>query len=145
MDLEKLKEFLNFMDENNLSELEIEEEGKRIRLKKNTPLSEFSLIPSKNQSGSAPSAETKKEKSTEALIEIKAPMVGTFYRAPSPGAKPYTDINQEITEGDVVCIIEAMKLMNEIKSEVTGKIVKILVEDGEPVEYGQPLFQVKPL
>ena len=76
-------------------------------------------------------------------IEIKSPMVGTFYRASSPGAKPFVDVGEEIHPGDVVCIIEAMKLMNEIKAEIGGHVVEILVENGEPVEFGQPLFLVK--
>ena len=76
---------------------------------------------------------------------MKSPMVGTFYRAPSPGAKPFVEEGDIINPGDVVCIIEAMKLMNEIKAEVKGEIIKILVENGEPVEFGQPLFLIRPL
>lgn len=74
------------------------------------------------------------------MVEIKAPMVGTFYRAPAPGAPPFIDANKTIRPGDVLCIIEAMKLMNEIEAEQGGRIAKILVEDGQPVEFGQPLF-----
>ena len=80
----------------------------------------------------------------ENLVEIKSPMVGTFYRAPSPGAKQYASIGDAVEPGQVVCIIEAMKLMNEIESEVSGRIVKILVEDEQPVEFGQTLFLVSP-
>ena len=78
------------------------------------------------------------------LIEIKAPMVGTLYKAPSPGAPPFVKVNQTIAPGDVLCIIEAMKLMNEIEAEQGGKIVKILIEDAHPVEFGQPLFLLDP-
>ncbi len=78
------------------------------------------------------------------LVEIKAPMVGTFYRSPSPDADPYVRENDAITPGKVLCIIEAMKLMNEIEAETSGKVVKILAEDGQPVEYNQPLFLVEP-
>jgi acetyl-CoA carboxylase biotin carboxyl carrier protein len=78
------------------------------------------------------------------LIEIKAPMVGTLYKAPSPGAPPFVKVNQTIAPGDVLCIIEAMKLMNEIEAEQGGRIVKILVEDAHPVEFGQPLFLLDP-
>ncbi|MCM8831972.1 MAG: acetyl-CoA carboxylase biotin carboxyl carrier protein [Candidatus Omnitrophica bacterium] len=138
MDLEKLKEFITFMNENNLCELEIEEEGKRIRLKK------FSLEqPPIISHTSTPVAEKADEKAVN-LIEIKSPMVGTFYRAPSPGAKPYKEVGDIVRSGDVVCIIEAMKLINEIKSEVNGKIAQILVENGQPVEFGQILFLVEP-
>jgi acetyl-CoA carboxylase biotin carboxyl carrier protein len=145
MDLEKLKEFIKFMEENNLCELEIEEEGKKIRLKK---FSEGSLpahySPPPMHRESTKQVEEKEEKK-ENLIEIKAPMVGTFYRAPSPGAKPFVEVGDTVNPGDVVCIIEAMKLMNEIKSEVSGKIKEILVENGQPVEFGQTLFLIEPL
>lgn len=143
MDIEKLKEFIKFMDENNLCELEIEEEGTKIRLKKFLHESQTVIqIPSSQK---PISSEIEKEKTKEeGLIEIKSPMVGTFYRAPSPGAKPYVEKGDRIAQGDVVCIIEAMKLMNEIKSEVSGEIVDILVENGEPVEFNQPLFLVRP-
>lgn len=140
MELEKLKEFIAFMNENNLCELEIEEEGRRIRLKK---FSE-SQPPIISQNIVAPPKE-KVEESTKNTIEIKSPMVGTFYRAPSPGAKPYKEVGDIVKPGDIVCIIEAMKLMNEIKSEVSGKIIQVLVENGEPVEFGQPLFILEPL
>jgi len=140
MEIDKLKSFIKFMEENNLSELEMEEEGKRIRLKKNA--SEYS--PVLQQLPSAPSThETNLTK--ENIIEIKSPMVGTFYPAPSPGAKPYVEIGDTVKPGDVVCIIEAMKLMNEIKAEVAGKIIQVHVENGEPVEFGQNLFTLDPL
>jgi acetyl-CoA carboxylase biotin carboxyl carrier protein len=80
----------------------------------------------------------------ENLLEIKSPMVGSFYRAPSPGAKPYVQAGERVEPGQVVCIIEAMKLMNEIESDVSGTIVKMLVEDAQPVEFGQTLFLVSP-
>lgn len=135
---DKLKEFIEFMNENDLSELEIEEEGKRIRLKK------FSQeAPAIIQSNPAPA--TKEEKAgKQNLIEVKSPMVGTFYRSPSPGAKPYVELGDVIKPGDVVCIVEAMKLMNEIKTETGGKIVEILVENAEPVEFGQVIFLMEP-
>jgi acetyl-CoA carboxylase biotin carboxyl carrier protein len=140
MDLEKLKEFIEFMNENNLCELEIEKEGERIRLKK---FSEENLPVIRKVN--FPVEEEKKERKEERLIEIKSPMVGTFYRAPSPGAKPYVEVGDIVNPGDVVCIIEAMKLMNEIKAEVGGKIKEILVENGHPVEFGQTLFLVEPV
>jgi acetyl-CoA carboxylase biotin carboxyl carrier protein len=134
MELEKLKEFINFMNDNSLCELEIEEEGKRIRLKK------FSENQPVIVSQVAQPAKEEKASKREGAIEIKSPMVGTFYRAPSPGAKPYVEIGDVIKPGDVVCIIEAMKLMNEIKAEIGGKVVEVLVENGQPVEFGQALF-----
>jgi acetyl-CoA carboxylase biotin carboxyl carrier protein len=81
----------------------------------------------------------------EGLVEINSPMVGTFYRAPSPGAKPYVDVGERVQPGQVVCIIEAMKLMNEIESEVGGTIAKVLIENAQPVEFGQALFLVSPI
>ena len=131
MDTEKLKKFIKFMDENNLCELEIDEEGSRIRLKKFSHQAPVSIA----QDSSHVSEEKK-----DNLIEIKSPMVGTFYRSPSPGAKPYSEVGDVINPGDVVCIIEAMKLMNEIKAEMGGEIVEILVENGQAVEFGQTLF-----
>lgn len=139
MELEKLKDFINFMNENSLCELEVEEEGKRIRLKKfseGQPVVVSQVSPAPKEA-----VEAKKEKG----VEIKSPMVGTFYRAPSPGAKPYVEIGDTIKPGDVVCIIEAMKLMNEIKAEIGGKIREILVENGQPVEFDQQLFVLEPL
>ncbi len=139
MDLEKLKNFINFMDENNLSELEIEEDKQRIRLKK------YEGQKLKNYSEPLPLEQKEKTKKPEDqnLIEIKSPMVGTFYRSSSPGAKPYADVGETVKEDDILCIIEAMKVMNEIKSETNGQITQILVEDGQPVEFGQTLFTVK--
>lgn len=143
MNLEKLKGFIEFMNENNLCELEIEEKGERIRLKKNSPEQPVVI------STPAPAANIKEEVKVEdkktGLIEIKSPMVGTFYRAPSPGAKPYVETGDTIKAGDIICILEAMKLMNEIKAEVNGKIAKIAVENGEAVEFGQTLFIIEPL
>lgn len=147
MNLKEIKELINLMNENNLLELEIEREGMKIRIRK-TPSGKFETI---TEEPSAPSVvQTHKvggeqaEKSPEEnLVAIKAPMVGTFYRLPSPEAKPYVEIGEVIELGHVVCIIEAMKLMNEIKSEVKGKIVEVLVENANPVEYGQVLFMVE--
>ena len=141
----RLEELVKFMEENDLCELEIEEEGRKIKLKKYTPtISEINLSQEKKESTSS-EATSQKETKKENLIEMKSPMVGTFYRAPSPGAKPFVEEGDIINPGDVVCIIEAMKLMNEIKSECKGKIVEILVENGDPVEFGQVLFLIEPL
>jgi len=140
MEIDKLKDFIKFMEDNNLAELEIEEEGKRIKLRKN--VSEQPVVIQQNQ---APASTDKKAPKDHDGIEIKSPMVGTFYRAASPGAKPYVEIGDVISAGDVVCIVEAMKLMNEIKSEVEGKIIQIPAENGDPVEFGQALFAIEPL
>ncbi len=140
MEASKLKKFIEFMNENNLAELEIEEEGKRIRLKKNV-CSEQITTPKPSVNIPDHTSELK----TDNLAEITSPMVGTFYRAPSPEANPYKNVGENVNPGDVLCIIEAMKLMNEIKSEISGKIIQVSVENGEPVEFGQTLFRIDPL
>lgn len=150
MNIKEIKEMINLMNENNLMELEIEKDGMRIRLKK-TPsgIEALSgpLIDAVEKTPQVPIKESPEviEKIKVRTIEIKAPMVGTFYRAPSPEAPPYVEVGQIIEPGGVICIIEAMKLMNEIKSEVKGKILEILVDNAEPVEFGQPIFLVEPL
>jgi len=140
METKKLKEFIKFMEDNNLNELEIEEDGKRIRLKKNSSDQPVVISQTPSQTPAAP--ENKPSESN--TLEIKSPMVGTFYAAPSPGAKPYVEIGTAVKPGDIVCIVEAMKLMNEIKAEVGGKVVQILVENGDPIEFGQILFAIEP-
>lgn len=142
MEIKNLSELIDFMNLHGLCELEIEEEGRRVKLKKYS--NESPIVIKENTSVSS-QAGSQKETAKEGLIEIKSPMVGTFYRAPSPEARPYVDVDEEIKPGDVVCIIEAMKLMNEIKSEVAGKVLEILVENGQAIEFGQPLFLVKTL
>ncbi|MFA5100578.1 MAG: acetyl-CoA carboxylase biotin carboxyl carrier protein [Candidatus Omnitrophota bacterium] len=155
MNIKEIKEMLALMSENNLVELEIEKDGTKIRLKKSTPGSEsFSgpyvierekLGPAGARSVEQPAAAPVVEKPAIKTVEIKAPMVGTFYRAPSPEAPPYVEAGQVVEPGQVVCIIEAMKLMNEIKSEIRGKVVEVLVENAEPVEFGQSMFIIEPL
>ena len=142
---------ITLMNENNLLELEIEKEGMRIRLKKESPEleksskpSQFVTFPQFSVSQEAAQTQPKKSESAKNLIEVKSPMVGTFYRSPSPESLPFVEVGQNIEEGTVICIIEAMKLMNEIKSEKKGKIVEVLIENGQPVEFGQPLFLIEP-
>ncbi|MEK7849276.1 MAG: acetyl-CoA carboxylase biotin carboxyl carrier protein [Candidatus Omnitrophota bacterium] len=159
MNIKEIKEMVNLMNENNLTELEVEKEGMRIRLKKG-PSGEISMEslrnnaslpprateqPSAYSNPSLPIKETTAQNAVPAkTAEIKSPMVGTFYRTPSPESPAFVEINQEIEVGQVICIIEAMKLMNEIKSEIKGKIIDILIDNAEPVEFGQPLFLIEP-
>ena len=160
MNIKEIKEMINLMNENSLTELEVEKDGMRIRLKKG-PSGEITMDDPRNKvihPGSVsvqpmiqtatpqPSRESAAEKSSVSknLLEIKSPMVGTFYRAPSPESPSFAEIGQDLEVGHVICIIEAMKLMNEIKSEIKGKIVDILVDNAEPVEFGQPLFLIEP-
>ena len=138
MNIKEIKEMIALMNENSLSELEIEQDGVRIKLRKGLGGAVEKTV---EYSPSAPQVRETVEKKT---IEIKTPMVGTFYRSPSPDAPPFVNIGDVIEPGQVICIIEAMKLMNEIKSDVKGKIVDVPVDNAEPVEYGQVLFVVEP-
>lgn len=145
MNTKKIEEVIRLMEKHNLTEITVEEEGVKIHLRKGpSGLIEKSIeMPSRvlTPAKEVPRAAREEKRN---VVEIKAPMVGTFYRSPSPDAKPFVDIGKRIKEGDVLCIIEAMKLMNEIKSEIKGKIVDVLVESGDPVEFGQVLFIVEP-
>ncbi|HSH06586.1 MAG TPA: acetyl-CoA carboxylase biotin carboxyl carrier protein [Burkholderiales bacterium] len=145
MDLRKLKKLIDLVQESGIAELEITEGEERVRIAKG---GQVSVAPAwAPPAAAAPAAATPVEVSAPAAVAetrhtIKAPMVGTFYRAASPDAKPFVEVGQAVKEGETVCIIEAMKLMNEIEADISGSIVEILVENGQPVEYGQPLFVV---
>jgi acetyl-CoA carboxylase biotin carboxyl carrier protein len=152
MNVKEIKELVNLMNENGLVELEIEKDGVRIRLKKTqSGIEGFSgpIVVERLKAGDTgvikQITETGSKETLVKTIEIKSPMVGTFYRSPSPEAAAYAEVGQIIEPGQVICIIEAMKLMNEIKSEVKGKILEILVDNAEPVEFGQPVFLIEPL
>jgi len=152
MNIKEIKEMINLMNENGLAELEVEKDDMRIRLKKTPSGIEGFQSPVVYPVQGAPASGTKtqsvqeiEEKNVIKTVEIKSPMVGTFYRAPNPEAPAYVEVGQVIEPGQVICIIEAMKLMNEIKSEIKGKILEILVDNAEPVEFGQSLFLIDPL
>lgn len=151
MNLKEIKEMISLMNENNLMELEIEREGTKIRIKKEakeslglTAMPEYKIEHIVPPTALNPQQSKAIEKGVLKTAEIKSPMVGTFYRAPSPEAASFVEVGQEIEVGQVICIIEAMKLMNEIKSEVKGKIIDIVVDNAEPVEFGQTLFLIEP-
>lgn len=140
MNLKEIKDLINLMNEHSLSEVEIEHEGSKIRLKKGdggVSVEKIGPAAARRAEGEAPVVEKPPSKPFQV---IKSPMVGTFYSAPAPDAEPYIKIGQKIEVGQVVCIIEAMKLMNEIKTEVKGVVTEIHVSNGEAVEFGQPLF-----
>ena len=139
-----IEEMLQLMESRGLVELEMEHQGLRIRLKKASSSPAPQLV--EYVTGiPTPAAATSKLPAEEShRIVIKSPMVGTFYRAPAPDAPPFVEVGQDLEVGQVVCIIEAMKLMNEIKSEATGRIAEVLVDNGAPIEFGQPLFVVEP-
>jgi acetyl-CoA carboxylase biotin carboxyl carrier protein len=133
-----IEDMVELMEQRGLVELEVEREGLRLRLRK----AHADVAPSAGPASAAPPASAPSEERPRAAI--KAPMVGTFYRAPASDAAPFVDVGQEVAAGQVVCIIEAMKLMNEITAEVAGRIAEVLVDNGAPVEFGQPLFLVEP-
>ena len=151
MNIKEIKEMINLMNENGLVELEVEKDGMRVRLKKTSSgIDGYSgpiVVQQERVSEGVrkETTETPIEKVSVKTVEIRAPMVGTFYRAPTPEAPPYVEAGQTIESGQVICIIEAMKLMNEIKSEIKGKILEILVDNAEPVEFGQPMFLIEPI
>ena len=141
MNLKELKEIIALFEQADISELDVERQGVKIRLKKGTETE----LPVRNQPQPQPETlplpeEKQEEKNT---VEIKSPMVGTFYKSPAPDAEPFLEEGDEVREGQIICIIEAMKLMNEVKSEVSGRIKKMLVENGQPVEFDQPIFLVQ--
>ncbi len=131
----------------NLAELEVEAAGTRIRIvREHAPVGSGSRVEAASAIGAAlPQSAPESVESTAHLLTVEAPMVGTFYRAPKPDAPPFVAEGDVVKEGQVICIVEAMKLMNEIESKVAGRIAKVVVENGQPVEFGQPLFLVDPL
>ena len=136
MDIKRLENIMKLMTTYGVSELEISDNNQKIRLVKRNGSGEAEV-----EVSAAPVAKTKKDKkSTEQRKVITSPFVGTFYRAPGPGADPFVEVGQQVKKGDVLCIIEAMKLMNEIEAESAGTVVEILIENGKPVEFDQPLI-----
>jgi len=148
MNLELIEKLIQLLENSSLNQLEVEQEGFRVSLQKQPTGQVISALYPPASAPSAPAASAAEVVGAALAAEtgkaIEAPMVGTFYRAPAPDAPPYVDVGSAIGEDTVVCILEAMKVMNEIKAGLRGTIEKIMVENGQPVEYGQPLFTVKP-
>ena len=148
MDIKEIKALYRFFKGTDLVELETESEGNRIRFKRGAPVErvvrveEQVLAPSAAQAPAAPAAPAP-EVSEENIKTIPSPMVGTFYRAPSPEAPSFIELGDIVKKGQPICIIEAMKLMNDVESEFAGKVVDIMVENGQPVEYGEPLVKIE--
>ncbi len=162
MDLKEIKAVIDLMTKNGLTEFELEKGDVKLRVKRG-PCGEWttSAIPAVQATGTQPlpqiivapaatapaagaGASTPPPATDASLSQIVSPMVGTFYRSPAPDQPPYIDVGQEVTEETVVCIIEAMKVMNEIKAETSGVIVEVLGQNGKPVDFGKPLFSVRP-
>lgn len=157
MDLEQIKKILDLMRDNDLAEFELEQDGVKVRLRKHSGPAEWSAAPPPAPEGNARSAPPQAPPATATpsqtltvasedvdLAIIKSPIVGTFYRAAEPGAKPFADVGQMVKKGQVLCIIEAMKLMNEINADCDGEVVKVYVENGQAVHYGERLFAIRP-
>ncbi len=148
MNKKRIEEILELMEKYGLSEMDLEEENLKLHFRKGAEIQNVMPAPmqvaqaSVAQASTAAPVEDKEDLSK--YIEIKAPMVGTYYQAPAPEASAFVQVGSQIKDGDVLCILEAMKLMNEIKAEVSGKIVKIMVDNADPVEFGQVLFLVEP-
>jgi len=145
MELEELKALIELLKDTDITELQVEKEGTKLKIKREKMLTSIEMPLQKPSAIYNKPVEVPSEEDTQRLITITSPIVGTFFRAPSPDANPFVEIGSKVEKGQVLCIIEAMKLMNEIESETDGIIVKILVENGQPVEYGEPLFLIEPL
>ncbi len=165
MEIKEIRQLVKLVEDANITEIEIVEEGKKLRILKYNKNSAESVVmstapmisyqgppvatagfappPVTTESTPAESASIQTETATSNYTEVRSPMVGTFYRSPAPDADPYVEIGKNVEEGQTLCIIEAMKLMNEIESDYTGKIVKVLVENAQPVEYNQVLFLIE--
>lgn len=160
MDIQEIKQLIKIVEKSDIGEIELIEEGRKIRISKNSRLNTSNGIANpvyvqspiqtpaaESPASSPPQSEagdvTQETVNAEKYHEVRSPMVGTFYRSPAPDADSYVDVGDNVTEGTTLCIIEAMKLMNEIESEVSGRIAKILVENASPVEYNQVLFLIE--
>lgn len=150
MDLRKLKKLIDLVQESGISELEVTEGEEKVRIAKHygavaAPAPQYMIPAAAPVAAAAPGASSVNLDDEDELPEghvVKSPMVGTFYRAPSPGAEAFVQIGQAVKQGETLCIIEAMKLLNEIEADASGVVKAILLENGEPVEFGEPLFVI---
>jgi acetyl-CoA carboxylase biotin carboxyl carrier protein len=153
MDLRKLKTLIDLVSESNVSELEITEAEGKVRIVKSAPMGvaqpvTYSMAPASAGAVAPAAAPADVVPAVEAPVAapeghtVKSPMVGTFYRAASPGAKPFVEVGDTIKEGETICIVEAMKILNEIEADKSGTVTRILVDNGQAVEYGQPMYVI---
>ena len=155
MDIRKVKKLIELLEESGIAEIEITEGEESVRISRNMPGQTQMVMAAPQMLQQAPAAAhapaaaaaaapaAPAEKALPAGHQVKSPMVGTFYRSPSPGAKSFVEVGQAVKEGEVLCIIEAMKMMNQIESDKSGTIKAILADNGDPVEFGQPLFIIE--
>ncbi len=141
MEIDDLKALISLLKDTDIAELQVEKDGTKIKIRRQVIISPLEM-----KQGPVKAVEVTKEAEEEVqrLVTVTSPIVGTFYRSPSPDAPPFVDVGTRVKKGQVLCIIEAMKLMNEIESEIDGVIVRVLVENGQPVEYGEPLMLIEP-
>lgn len=144
MELEDLKNLIELLKETDITELQVEKEGIKVKIKREKILTSLE-IPAQKAAAFQDSIIKGTEEETQRLNTVTSPIVGTFYRSPSQDEPPFVEAGLRVKKGQVLCIVEAMKLMNEVESEVDGIVVKALVENGQPVEYGEPLFLIEPL
>lgn len=146
MEHDEIKDLVELLQDTDITELVIEKEGSKLKIKRDKFLSSFEAAPAVVQQPAVEVKAAKDEPSDDQkLSSITSPIVGIFHRAPSPESPPFVEVGSAVRKGQVLCIIEAMKLMNEIESDKDGTIAQILIENGQPVEYGEPLFRIDPL
>jgi acetyl-CoA carboxylase biotin carboxyl carrier protein len=142
MELNEIKQLMELLKDSDITELQIEREGAKLKIKRERFISSFeAALPARQP---APAEISKEKEDSRRHTTITSPIVGIFHRSPAPEAPPFVELGSPVKKGQVLCIVEAMKLMNEIESDVDGTIEKILVENGHPVEYGEPLFLIEP-
>jgi len=149
MDIRKVKKLIELLEESGISEIEISEGEESVRISRHPQPGTVSLaaapmhVAAPAAAAAAPAAAASPAEAAARGQQVTAPMVGTFYNGPAPGAKPFVEIGTQVKPGDTLCVIEAMKMMNQIESEVAGRVVSVLVENGNPVEFGQALFVIE--
>ncbi|MEC4685133.1 MAG: acetyl-CoA carboxylase biotin carboxyl carrier protein [Nitrospirota bacterium] len=144
MNLDEIKALIDLLKDTDISEIELEREGVKVKLRREKQQSSIEVVEKRPRVSEPASESVPEAEDTSHLVTVTSPIVGTFYTAPSPDAEPFIEVGSRVKVGQVLCIIEAMKLMNEIESEVEGTVVRMLVENGRSVEYGEPLFLIEP-
>ncbi len=144
MELDEIRNLIDLLRDTDITELQVEREGSKLKIKREKFLSSYDVSPPPAKPAVEPEKAEDKITEEQKLVTITSPIVGIFHRAPSPEAPPFVEVGSFVKKGQVLCIVEAMKLMNEIESDADGVVSKILIENGHPVEYGEPLFLIEP-